>query len=64
LPRLPIPLLEGEQAVLDPGVCFQMAYDRIAADDEAGYDGERPPPPLAPEDARWVDELLHKNALR
>ena len=60
LPRLPIPLLEGEQAVLDQGACFRMAYDRLAADDKAGYDGD-PPPPLAPADARWVDELLRKH---
>ena len=34
LPVLPIPLLGDDQARLDLGGCFAVAYDRIAADDE------------------------------
>src|SRR5262245_52664249 len=36
-PVLPIPLLGEDQATLDLGVCFQEAYNRAGADDEALY---------------------------
>jgi hypothetical protein len=44
LPILPIPLLGDDRAVLDLAACFRQAYERIAADDEAGY-RDNPPPP-------------------
>lgn len=64
LPRLPIPLLEADFAIFDLQGCFSVAYDRIAADDEADYANDPPPPPLSPEDSRWVDELLNESGLR
>lgn len=63
-PPLPIPLLGDDQAILDLGACFRVAYDRIAADEEAGYQGDPPPPPLRPEDREWVEALLRKKGLR
>jgi hypothetical protein len=54
----------GERAVLDLGACFHIAYDRIAADDEAGYDEEPPPPPLSAGDRTWVGALLCREGLR
>lgn len=64
LPRLPIPLLGADRVLLDLGACFQTAYDRIAADDEADYAGPPPPPPLKPEDHAWLEELLRQHRLR
>ena len=62
LPSLPIPLLGSDQVLLDTGACFQAAYDRIAADDEAVY--AEPPPPLSAEDLAWTEELLRQCGLR
>lgn len=64
LPRLPIPLLGTDQALLDLGACFREAYDRTAADDEADYPSDPPPPPLREEDAALVDALLRQHGLR
>jgi hypothetical protein len=64
LPLLPIPLLDEDRAVLDLGSCFRVAYDRIAADDEAGYDEDPPPPLLSETDHAWVDGLLRRQGLR
>lgn len=64
LPGLPVPLLGEDRAVLDVQRCFDEAYDAAAADTEAGYNSNPPPPPLSQDDARWVDELLRKNGLR
>jgi hypothetical protein len=61
---LGLPLLGGDQAVLDLGTCFRAAYDSTAADEEAGYDGEPPLPPLTAEDAAWVNQLLRDKHLR
>jgi hypothetical protein len=62
LPALPIPLLGNYQALLDLGACFRVAYDAVAADEEAGYSGD--PPPLRAEDRPWVDAVLREKGLR
>src|SRR5262249_25237670 len=64
LPVLPIPLLGDDQARLDLGACFRAAYDRTAADDEADYVGDPPPPRLGSEELRWTDGLLRERGLR
>lgn len=64
LPLLPIPLLSADQVSLDLPACFRVAYDRIAADDEANYAAAPPPPPLRPEDRAWLDALLRERGLR
>jgi hypothetical protein len=64
LPPLPIPLLGTDRALLDLGACFRVAYDRIAADDEADYAGPPPPPPLTAADLAWAEELLRRQGLR
>jgi len=64
LPVLPIPLLGSDQARLDLGACFAAAYDRTAADDEADYAGDPPPPSLGDEDRRWLDQLLREQGHR
>jgi hypothetical protein len=64
LPTFPIPLLGNDLVSLDLGACFRSAYDRIAADDEAEYAGEPPPPPLRAEDQAWLDSLLKQKGLR
>jgi hypothetical protein len=58
LPRIPLPLLGDDQAVIDVKRCFDTVYDAIAADDEAGYDGDPPPPPLSDADQAWVKSVL------
>src|SRR5262245_53947605 len=64
LPILPIPLLGKDQAQLDLGRCFAVAYDRIAADDELDYGAEPPPPPLSKSDTTWMGQLLRVRGLR
>jgi hypothetical protein len=64
LPVLPIPLLGADQAQLDLGRCFAVAYDRIAADDEVDYGAAAPPPPLRKGDAAWMNRLLRERGLR
>jgi hypothetical protein len=64
LPVLPIPLLSTDQARLDLGACFAVAYDRIAADDEVDYGAEPTPPRLGKSDASWLAELLRERGLR
>jgi hypothetical protein len=64
LPVLPIPLLGADQAQLDLGACFRAAYDRTAADDEADYAADPPPPRLAQEDLRWLDRVLREQGVR
>src|SRR5207244_7438996 len=46
MPLLPIPLLGNDQVSLDLGACFRIAYDSTGADEEAGYIGNPPLPPL------------------
>jgi hypothetical protein len=64
LPLLPIPLLGEDRVTLDLGACFRIAYERIGADEEAGYSGNPPPPPLRAEDLTWVDSILREKGLR
>jgi hypothetical protein len=64
LPVLPIPLLDDDRAALDLGACFREAYTRIAADDEADYNADPPPPQLLPDQRSWVDAVLRKEGLR
>ncbi len=61
---LPIPLLGADQAELDLGRCFAVAYDRIAADDEVDYGAEPPLPSLRKSDAAWINQLLRERGLR
>jgi Protein of unknown function (DUF4058) len=64
LPLLPIPLLRQDQAQLDLGRCFSVAYDRIAAEDEVDYGAEPPPPALRKGDNTWLDQVLRECGLR
>jgi hypothetical protein len=64
LPLLGVPLLGTDRATLDLGACFREAYERTAADDEADYAANPPPPPLRPDDAAWLDTLLRDKGLR
>src|SRR5947208_1129427 len=64
LPVLPIPLLGEDQVRLDLGVCFAVAYDRIAADDEVDYGAGPPPPLFGKSDATWIGQLLRQHGLR
>jgi hypothetical protein len=64
LPTLPIPLLGADQAQLDLGRCFAVAYDRIAADDEVDYGAGPPPPPLPKSEMTWIAQLLRERGLR
>jgi Protein of unknown function (DUF4058) len=63
-PLLPIPLLGEEQAQLDLGACFAVAYDRIAADDEVDYGTEPPQPSFSKSKATWIGRLLRERGLR
>ena len=64
LPVLPIPLLGNDQAQLDLGACFAVAYDRIAADDEVDYGAEPPAPALSKRDGTWTGRLLRARGFR
>jgi hypothetical protein len=64
LPALPIPLLGQDQVQLDLGACFAVAYDSIAADDEADYGSQPPAPSLRKRDNSWVNRLLRERGLR
>jgi hypothetical protein len=60
LPVLPVPLLGTDQAQLDIGHCFAVAYERIAADDEVNYAAEPPLPALGKSDGTWLGQLLRE----
>ncbi len=64
LPVLPIPLLGVDEAKLDLGACFAVAYDRIAADDEVNYRASPPPPAMGKSDSTWIGQLLRERGLR
>ena len=63
LPRIAVPLLGEDEAVLDLAGCFREAYDRIAADDEAEYAEDPPPPPLSPDDRAWARTIIAERGL-
>jgi hypothetical protein len=59
LPVLPVPLLEPDPDVpLDLGAAVASVYERGAYAIRIDYRQPPPLPPLAPEEAGWVDELL------
>ncbi len=64
LPRVEIPLQpDRPDVVLDLQKTFDTTYDRGAFDRLVEY--ERPVvPPLSPDDAAWVDEILRSASLR
>jgi hypothetical protein len=64
LPRLAIPLLGADHALLDLGACFRSAYDAVFDEEEVNYAGPPPPPPLSPEDLTWAADLLCQHGLR
>jgi len=64
LPRLPVPLLGNDLAILDLAACFKEAYDAAAADDEANYEIAPPAPALSAQQTEWLDELLRRHGLR
>jgi len=58
LPVVPVPLLPGDDDVpLDLGHALRAIYDEARYDLSIDYD-KPPVPPLAEEDAAWVQELL------
>ncbi len=60
MPMIPIPLLKGDPDVLlDLQAVFNTVYDRAGYDYSLDYTREIEPP-LKPEDAQWVKELLDK----
>lgn len=63
LPRLRIPLLGEDHAVIDLAAAFRTAFDRIAADDEIDYHADPPPPRLRAADRQWIDRLLRASGL-
>jgi hypothetical protein len=64
LPVLPVPLLGEDQAQLDLGRSFAVAYDRIAADEEVDYSAAPPPPPFGKSDTAWIGRVLQERGLR
>ncbi len=63
-PSLPIPLLADDRAVVDLGACFRVAYEACAADDEADYGADPPPPDIAASDRAWIEDVLRGARLR
>lgn len=65
LPAIGIPLQEGdEDAQLDLQGVLALAYERAAYDLLIDYRSEPPTPPLPPELANWLNELLVGKGLR
>jgi hypothetical protein len=59
LPVLPVPLLQPDpDAPLDLGTAVADVYERGAYAAQIDYRPAPPPPPLSPEEAGWVEELL------
>lgn len=65
---LPVPLLPLREGVapvpLDLQRVVNQTYDRSRLDERIDYRRDPPPPPLAAEDAQWVDALLREKGLR
>jgi hypothetical protein len=58
LPQVPVPLLPDDpDIVLDLQAAFQNVYDSVGYDLAVDY-RQQPPVRLAPEEARWTEELL------
>lgn len=65
IPAIPIPLKKGEdEPVLAIGPLLTAIYREARYDLRIDYQAEPPPPPLAPEDAAWLDDLLRQASLR
>jgi hypothetical protein len=65
LPCIPIPLREGEDEVkLDVQWVFRQAYDRGPYSRGAVDYGEEPEPPLAADDAHWLQQRLRAYKLQ
>ena len=63
-PVMGIPLRGKDPDVpLDLNAILRAAYDNAAYDDSIDYRGD-PDPPLSPDDAAWVDELLRERGFR
>jgi hypothetical protein len=61
LPVVAVPLLEPDADVpLELGAVVASVYERGAYDAQIDYRQPAPPPPLAPEEATWVEELLRE----
>lgn len=59
LPVVPVPLNAPDSDVaLDLNKAVHAIYDRAAYFMRIDYRKPPPEPPLSPDDARWVDELL------
>jgi len=64
LPEIPIPLLPADGPVpLDLQLALTVIYDIIGYDELVDY-SKLPPGPLAPTEAAWVEECLHKSGRR
>jgi hypothetical protein len=65
LPEVPIPLREGDpDAVLNLQEVLDQAYEHGAYDLSLNYKDSPATPPLKPEDAAWVDQLLREKGVR
>jgi Protein of unknown function (DUF4058) len=65
LPVVPLPLSEGEnEAQLPLGQLLAEVYDEARYDLRLDYRPAPPDPPLSPEDAAWVEDLLREKQLR
>ena len=65
LPVLPVPLMRPDPDVpLDLGAVLRGVYRRARYERLIDYRGDPPPPPLAPEEAAWLDQHLRAQGLR
>jgi hypothetical protein len=65
LPTIPVPLRRGEPApLLALGPLLAGVYDRARYDLSLDYGTAPPEPPLPPETAAWLEELLRAQGLR
>lgn len=64
LPAIPVPLRQKEsEPLLELNQLLHELYDRAGYDLAVDY-SQPPTPPLAEDDARWADELLHQSGPR
>ncbi len=65
LPVLPVPLLEPDPDVaLDLGVAVAAVYERGGYASLIDYRRDPPPPALAADEARWLDNFLRQHSRR